>query len=187
MTRTGGVIKTILFLLVVICIGVITVSVTHRDEIRKHIRTHVKVVPQKNSLDLDLGSFSLDNLKGTINMSVYNGLPLGATLARLRYSVFMNGTEICSGLQADSHAAIAPSATSTLKIGFAVDAKKVRSAALKTSPDQMIKLGQTLINQLKGKKPSENSLQGLIRITGNAEIQVFTSSVEIPVEFSRNL
>ncbi|HNV70371.1 MAG TPA: hypothetical protein PKO06_11780 [Candidatus Ozemobacteraceae bacterium] len=180
-------VRTVLIIGVLGCFLCVVLFVTNQDAIRRYIRSHVKVAPQKNSLDLDLKSLDLAHVQGTMNLSVFNGLPVGATLVKLQYSVFMNGAEICHGLQAHPQAPIAPTATSTLKISFSVDSQKVRAAIGRTTPEQAIALGLNLIDRMKGKKPLTNSLKGLIRISGNAEIQVFTSSVDIPVEFSRNL
>jgi hypothetical protein len=156
-----------------------------KDNARSWVRQQIRVSPGKKAIDpVSIGS---KVLRGTLEMNVYNGLPLGATLTMLDYVIQVNNLEVGRGVQVKSQIYIAPLATTTLKITLDMDPQKFRQAIAQAKPEQMARLGQTVLDQLRGKKPGENSLQGMVKVVGTGRLQLFVGSFDLPLAISRSL
>lgn len=130
--------------------------------------------------------------RGEIEINVGNRLPFGVMLQDLRYSVELNGIEVGSGMQAQPRAAIAPLATTTVKVTLYLDASRVAPALALTAPAKVGKLMGNLWDRVRGKQPHDpRPLAHIARLQGKASVRIFSGSLELPldqaVEFNRQM
>ena len=174
-------IKLFIALLILGTLVITALLVAKPNVIRQFVRARIQITPARGSVDLN--QISRDEVKGKVQLQVFNSLPLGITLENMTYGVLLNDLEIASGCQFAPKAQITAMATSTLEVAFAVSPEKVKSALSELKVEQAAQLGQALLNRLKGKKKFSNQAsEGPLRIIGSANFRILMSSWEVPVD-----